>query len=52
MSENLTDTTDTGADEATSEDTAAHGRHRGLVAADDRAETDGHGRHRLPATAN
>lgn len=51
MSENLTDTTDLGADEATSED-AVHGRHRGGSAADDTNEADAHGRHRLDAASN
>ncbi|WP_157537984.1 hypothetical protein [Kitasatospora azatica] len=50
MSENLTDTSDHGADEATPEDT--HGRHRGLTAPDDSPEADPHGRHRLDAAAN
>jgi hypothetical protein len=48
MSENLTDTSEHGADEATAEDNV-HGRHRGLVASDDNAEADTHGRHRLDA---
>ncbi|WP_354640025.1 hypothetical protein [Kitasatospora camelliae] len=50
MSETLHDTTEHdhaahGADEAAAEG-AAHGRHRGLTAADDRADADPHGRHR------
>ncbi|MFI9275205.1 hypothetical protein ACIGXM_31505 [Kitasatospora sp. NPDC052896] len=49
MSETLTDTTEHGADEATSEDTA-HGRHRGLTASDDTPEGDAHGRHRANAS--
>lgn len=48
MSETLTDTTQHGADEATSED-AIHGRHRGVTAPDDKPEADPHGRHRLGA---
>ncbi|WP_181442422.1 hypothetical protein [Streptomyces tateyamensis] len=48
MSETLTDTSEHGADEATAED-SAHGRHRGVVAADDSPEADPHGRHRLGA---
>ncbi|GAA1261856.1 hypothetical protein GCM10009665_59430 [Kitasatospora nipponensis] len=51
MSENLTDTTDHGADEVSPED-SAHGRHRGLTAADDTSEIDPHGRHRMDAAAN
>lgn len=50
MSETLTDTTEHGADEATSED-QLHGRHRGTTAADDTPEADPHGRHRLGAAA-
>jgi hypothetical protein len=52
MSENLTDTSDHGADEAGSEDTARGGRHRGVLASDDASEANPHGRHRLEAAAN
>ncbi|GAA2226761.1 MULTISPECIES: hypothetical protein [Kitasatospora] len=50
MSDTLTDTTEhdstaPGADGATAEDTA-HGRHRGMTAPDDSADTSPHGRHR------
>ncbi|MCX4749413.1 hypothetical protein OG455_28545 [Kitasatospora sp. NBC_01287] len=51
MSENLTDTTEHGADEAGAED-SIHGRHRGGSAPDDTTEPDPHGRHRLDAAAN
>jgi hypothetical protein len=51
MSENLTDTSEHGADEAAAEENA-HGRHRGVLAADDTQEADPHGRHRLDAAAN
>ncbi|GAB2716714.1 hypothetical protein [Kitasatospora kifunensis] len=50
MSETLTDTTDHGADEATSQD-AIHGRHRGGSAPDDSAEANVHGKHRMDAGA-
>lgn len=46
MSDTLTGpaVTGTDADEKTAKDTASHGRHRGGSAADDRPETDPHGR--------
>ncbi|MGW2249931.1 hypothetical protein ACWCXH_06990 [Kitasatospora sp. NPDC001660] len=51
MSDTLTDTTGpasngTDADETTAEDTASHGRHRGLSSTDDSPEAGAHGRHR------
>ncbi|MGW6915412.1 hypothetical protein ACWGB8_16575 [Kitasatospora sp. NPDC054939] len=54
MSDTLTDTTGPAshgidADETLAEDTASHGRHRGASAADDTAESNAHGRHRLTA---
>ncbi|GAA1969845.1 hypothetical protein [Kitasatospora viridis] len=52
MSENLNETSDHGADEATAEDNG-RGRHRGVLASEETAEAGNpHGRHRLDAAAN